>query len=131
MNKTVFLAMAVLAGLTAGCATDTATTAAAPAAAAAPAPTAAPAEGAAPAAPAEGAAPAAAPTKTAAKEEAFPPDQKVCRIYEVTGTRIAKQKICKTREEWAEQYRTYQESVRGIQESGAAQPGGESLSSGP
>jgi hypothetical protein len=116
-------AIGLLALLSSACVTD----AGAPQTVASATP-AEPAAAAAPAEPAAAAAPAAPATQQAANK--FDPDQKVCRIYEVTGTRIAKQKICKTRQQWEDETRAYQDSIRGVQDSANAQPGGESLGTG-
>lgn len=37
-----------------------------------------------------------------AADPAAKPDKpaKICRVYEITGSRVSKRKICKTREEW-------------------------------
>ncbi|MGQ0586575.1 MAG: hypothetical protein ACT4PK_05175 [Gammaproteobacteria bacterium] len=73
-------------------------------------PTAAPAQQSTAAAPVQ-----VASTGAAAKKE-FHPDDMVCRIYEITGTRAMKQRICKTREQWIEDTRAAQEVMRIMQD---------------
>ena len=121
--------------LASACATNSPTTAAPEPAAqpqqtAAPAPAAEPAQvtQTAPAAVPATANPDAAPAQLAsalpATKKEFHPDDMVCRIYEVTGTRVSKQRICKTRQQWVEDARLAREQFRDLQ-AGPAQ--GQSL----
>ena len=86
--------------------------------------------------PATAPAPAAVPAQaqvasaTAPAKKEFHPDDMVCRVYEVTGTRIGKQRICKTRQQWIEDTRAAQENLRNMQNQNAAQPGGDQLITG-
>jgi len=64
---------------------------------------------------------------TAPAKKEFHPDDMVCRVYEVTGSHVAKQRICKTRAKWIEDARAAQEAMRTMQDGNAAQPGGEQL----
>jgi hypothetical protein len=64
---------------------------------------------------------------TAPAKKEFHPDDMVCRVYEVTGSHVAKQRICKTRAKWIEDARAAQEAMRTMQNGNSAQPGGEQL----
>src|SRR5689334_21350449 len=99
--------------LASACATNGAAPAAQPAAA--------PAQSAAPA-PAHTAAPAQVASTAAPAKKEFHPDDMVCRVYEITGTRAMKQRICKTRQQWSDDARAAQESVRNMQNQNASQP---------
>jgi hypothetical protein len=77
------------------------------------------------------AAPSAAATPAEAAEVAkFDPDQVVCRVYDSTGSRVRKEKICKTRAEWNEAAERAQQWMRDIERQGSTQPGGETLRPG-
>ena len=82
------------------------------------------------AAPAKTGAPAQVASATAPAKKEFHPDDMVCRVYEVTGTRVNRQRICKTRQQWIDDARAAQESMRTMQDSNAAQPGGDQLIQG-
>ena len=84
------------------------------------------------AAPASAAAPAAtvaaAQTESDASTTVASSDEVVCKKYDVTGSRVAKRKVCMTRGEWAEYTRrTQDEYQRASDRRGSFQPGGESL----
>jgi hypothetical protein len=71
---------------------------------------------------------AAAQTESEASTTVANNDEVICKKYDVTGSRIAKRKICMTRSEWEDYRRRSQEEFqRAEQRRGASQPGGESL----
>ena len=119
------LSAALLLSLASGCATHAAP--AETAKAEAP-PVAAPAQ--------QVAAPASTPatvqvaTATPAKKE-FHPDDMVCRTFDVTGSRVQRQRVCKTRQQWIEEARAAREAMRDMQNRDAGQPGGEQLAPAP
>ena len=83
-------------------------------------------------APAAAAAPAAsgaaAQTESDASTNLASQDEVVCKKYDVTGSRVAKRKVCMTRGEWTEYTRrTQDEYQRASDRRGSFQPGGESL----
>lgn len=54
----------------------------------------------------------------------------VCKRVAVTGSRVKKEKICKTEREWETYSQRAKEFMRGIERRGTTQPGGEGLPSG-
>jgi hypothetical protein len=78
-------------------------------------------------------------TATLAEEQApAPPTQAqaadespvVCKRVAVTGSRVKKEKVCKTQRQWDAYSQRAKEFMRGIERRGTTQPGGEGLSSG-
>ena len=65
----------------------------------------------------------AAPTKTAAASNS----KVVCRDYESTASRVRRERVCMTVEEWDAVSRDARDYARGMQNNGSMQPGGESL----
>jgi hypothetical protein len=54
----------------------------------------------------------------------------VCKRVAVTGSRVKKEKVCKTQRQWDAYSQRAKEFMRGIERRGTTQPGGEGLSSG-
>ncbi len=54
----------------------------------------------------------------------------VCKRVAVTGSRVKKEKICKTQREWDTYTQRAKEYMRGIERGGTHQPGGEGLPTG-
>jgi len=50
-------------------------------------------------------------------------DPVICKKVEVTGSRIRKEKVCRTRSQWAGDTRAAKDFVRGVERGGASQPG--------
>lgn len=73
--------------------------------------------------------PAAADDKVAAAEAAEE-NPVVCKRVAVTGSRVKKEKVCRTQREWETYTQRAKEYMRGIERGGAHQPGGEALPSG-
>jgi hypothetical protein len=73
--------------------------------------------------------PAAAEEKVAAADAAEE-NPVVCKRIAVTGSRVKKEKVCKTQREWNAGTQRAQEFMRGIERGGSHQPGGEGLPSG-
>jgi hypothetical protein len=48
----------------------------------------------------------------------------------VTGSRVKKEKVCKTQRQWDAYSQRAKEFMRGVERGGAHQPGGEGLPSG-
>ena len=65
----------------------------------------------------------AAPTRTAAASNS----KVVCRDYESTASRVRRERVCMTVEEWDAVSRDARDYARGMQNNGSMQPGGESL----
>lgn len=66
------------------------------------------------------------PAKSGAKATRDP-EEVVCRQFDVTGSRVLKQRVCKTRREWTHDNELAQEYMRGIERGASTQPGGEAL----
>jgi len=111
------LSALLLLTLACGCATNTAP-ADSPEAQAQPAATPAPQS----AAPAPTLVPGQVAAAMPAVKKEFHPDDMVCRIYEVTGSRVQKQRICKTRQQWIEDARLAQEQFRKVQDANGLGP---------
>ncbi len=54
----------------------------------------------------------------------------VCKRVAVTGSRVKKEKICRTQREWETHTQRAQEYMRSIERGGSRQPGGEGLPTG-
>lgn len=54
----------------------------------------------------------------------------VCKRVAVTGSRVKREKICKTQREWDVYNQRAKEFMRGVERGGSHQPGGQGLSSG-
>jgi len=100
-----FSAIALILSLSSGCATAPAGGATASPAPAAPATT--------------------APKSTATASNQFDSNQRVCRTYQVTGSRARETRICKTRGEWEAEARDARDALGEVDR--GTQPGGESL----
>jgi len=54
----------------------------------------------------------------------------ICRRLAVTGSRVRKETVCKTRSAWAADTKGAQEYLKSIERGSGAQPGGQSLPTG-
>jgi len=73
---------------------------------------------------------AAAPTAAAALPTPNPDDTIVCKKEDVLGSRVRKVKVCRTKKEWRQESQSAKDFAKGIDKGSAAQPGGDTLSSG-
>lgn len=66
---------------------------------------------------------------SAAKPEAAATmdDPVICKKIDVTGSRVRKEKICRTKSQWAGDTKAAKDFVRGVDRGTASQPGGEGL----
>ena len=66
---------------------------------------------------AQASAPAATPAPTAANDKAQTDylNERICRTEEVTGSRLAKKKVCKTRSQWADQQLQDRQEIERVQ----------------
>lgn len=55
------------------------------------------------------------PTISAEQAKADSLNQKICRTEEMTGSRLAKRKVCKTRSEWADQQLQDRQEIERVQ----------------
>lgn len=74
--------------------------------------------------------PAPAAGEKVAAAEAADENPVVCKRVAVTGSRVKKEKICKTQREWEAYSQRAKDYMRGLERGGAHQPGGEGLPSG-
>lgn len=54
----------------------------------------------------------------------------VCKRVAVTGSRVKKEKVCKTQRQWDAYSQRAKEFMRGVERGGSHQPGGEGLPTG-
>ena len=57
----------------------------------------------------------AAPAVSAEKAKADYLNERICRTEEVTGSRLAKKKVCKTRSQWADQQLQDRQEIERVQ----------------
>ena len=69
----------------------------------------------------------AAQERETAKMAALDQEVVICKEYIETASRLRKQKVCRTRAQWAELEKSSKDFVKDIERRGAAQPGGDSL----
>ena len=120
------IAAGLFLALASACATNSPTTAtpepaAQPQQTAAPAPAATPTPDASPVPATQAGAPAQFASALPGTTKDFHPDDMVCRVYEKTGCRVCKQRICKTRQQWVDDARVARDQFRALQEQGAGQ----------
>jgi len=58
---------------------------------------------------------AAAPAALSERAQADYLNEKICRTEEVTGSRLAKRKVCKTRSQWADQQMQDRQEIERVQ----------------
>lgn len=74
--------------------------------------------------------PAAAAEEKVAAAEAAEENPVVCKRLAVTGSRVKKEKVCKTQREWETHSQRAKEFMRGVERGGSHQAGGETLPTG-
>jgi hypothetical protein len=57
-------------------------------------------------------------------------DPVICKKIDVTGSRVRKEKICRTKSQWVADTKAAKDFVKGVERGTASQPGGEGLPTG-